>query len=386
MRFYFITEGIAMMFQGIFVEIFSKIDDPRVDRTKKHPLIEVIGLAICAVIAGAQAWTEIEDFCLLHQDWLKNYFTLPSGIPSHDTFSRVFSALDPGLFQEHFLSWLSEIKTLLPEGVIAIDGKTLRGSHQRKKELKGLHIVNAWSCENQMTLGQLKVDSKTNEITVIPNLLERLALHGAIITIDAMGCQRNIAEHIVEKGGDYILAVKGNQGDLHEAMQQTFSQAENCHYESMTVYTAADTPNNDHGRLEERCCVVLPLMYLFRMKLKWKKLKSLICITSKRTLNNIQSIEQRFYISSLDPKEPDKILKSIRDHWQVENNLHWCLDVIFREDECRIRDENAALNMSWMRKMALAFLKNTQSMKGSIRRKQLQVWARPYHLIELLKN
>lgn len=373
------------MLEGVFVQIFSNLDDPRVDRTKKHLFLDIIGLALFAVLAGAQCYTEIEDFCNHHHDWLKNYFTLPFGIPSHDTFSRVFSAINPAAFQECFFLWIKEVIELYPENVIAIDGKSIRASKRTRQDLKALHIVSAWSCTNGLSLGQVKVDDKSNEITAIPVILEKLCIEGAIITIDAMGCQKEIAKQVVEQKGDYILRVKDNQHNLRTAMDDTFKAAQEKHFENMVYYTADDETNNDHGRIESRRCIVLPLMYLALMKLKWKGLKSLILIISEREVNDEKTTEYRYYISSLHPSDPKKILTSIRDHWQIENNLHWALDVSFREDQSRTRDENSVLNMSWLRKTALALLKRTKNIKESIRRKQLALWAKPQQLIEIVK-
>ncbi len=373
------------MLEGVFVEVFGQLKDRRINRTKKHLFLDIIGLGLFAVLAGAQCYTEIEDFCRHHKDWLKNYFSLPNGIPSHDTFSRVFSAVNPTAFQESFFTWIKKIINIFPENVIALDGKSIRASKRIRQGLKALHIVNAWSCANGISLGQMIVDDKTNEITVIPDILKKLCIEGAIITIDAMGCQKEIAKQIIEQKGDYILRVKGNQGTLHEAMEITFKQAETLQYQAMNYYTAEDEVNNDHGRIESRRCIILPLMYLMRMRLKWKGLKSLVLVISRRETHDSHTIEYRYYISSLDPKQSDKILRSIRDHWQVENNLHWVLDVAYREDQSRIRDENSALNMSWLRKTALGLLKRAENIKGSIRRKQLAIWAKPEYLIDIVK-
>ncbi|SRR5579883_1051118 len=373
------------MLQGIFVEIFGSLKDPRVNRTKKHLFLDVVGLALFAVLAGAQCYTEIEDFCRHHKTWLKDYFALPNGIPSHETFSRVFSAISPKAFQECFDTWLKSIIDLLPENVIAIDGKSIRASKRVGQGLKALHVVNTWSCANGISLGQMIVDDKTNEITVIPDVLKKLCIEGAIITIDAMGCQKEIAEQIIDQKGDYILRVKSNQSALHEAMETTFKQAESLQYQAMSYYSARDEANNDHGRIESRRCIILPFMYLMTMKLKWKGLKSLVLLISERETHEGNTVEHRYYISSLDPKQPDKILRSIRDHWQIENNLHWVLDVAYREDQSRIRDENSALNMSWLRKTSLGLLKRATNIKGSIRRKQLAIWAKPQYLIDIIK-
>ena len=373
------------MLEGVFVSIFSCLKDPRLERTRKHKFLDIIGLALFAVLAGAQCYTEIEDFCRHHKEWLKNYFELPNGIPSHDTFCRVFSAIDADAFQASFFMWLKAVIKMFPENVIAIDGKSIKASRRVRSGLKALHIVNAWSCANGISLGQMRVDDKTNEITVIPEILQKLCIEGAIVTLDAMGCQKAIAEQIVAQKGDYILRVKANQGQLHTAMETTFKQAENVQYQAMTYYQVKDESNNDHGRIESRRCIVLPFMYLFGMKLKWKGLKSLILVISARETPEGRSEEYRYYISSLDPKQPEKMLRSIREHWQVENNLHWVLDVAYREDQSRIRNENSALNISWLRKTALGLLKRAEHLKGSIRRKQLAIWAKPDYLLDMIK-
>ena len=373
------------MLKGVFVQIFSNLSDPRVDRTKKHLFLDVIGLSLFAVLAGSQSYTEIEDFCCHHHEWLKKYFQLPFGVPSHDTFSRVFSAINPEDFQECFFLWVKEVISIVPENVIALDGKSIKASKRTQQNLKALHIVSAWSCANGMSLGQVKVDDKSNEIKAIPLILEKICIDGAIITIDAMGCQKEIAKKVVDLKGDYILRVKGNQKNLDDALDATFKSAEENNFNNMVYYTAEDEVNNDHGRIESRKCIVLPLMYLMMLKLKWKGLKSLVLVISERETPKVKSVEYRYYISSLDPSDPKTILQSIRKHWQIENNLHWALDVSFREDQCQTRNENSVLNMAWLRKTALALLKRAQNIKGSIRRKQLALWAKPQQLIDIVQ-
>lgn len=378
--------GVKAMLQGVFIEIFSKLEDPRVERTKKHLFLEVIGLALCSVLAGAQCYTEMEDFCKHHVEWLKNYFQLPHGIPSHDTFSRIFSAIQPEAFEECFLTWVKAVIEMFPENVIPIDGKSIRASRRTRGDFKALHIVSAFSCANGISLGQLIVDDKTNEITVIPELLKKLCLEGAIVTLDAMGCQRDIAAQVVNQRGDYILRVKENQGGLLEMIEDTFKTAEASGYSNMVYYTAQDEINNDHGRIESRKCIVLGLMHLMMLKKKWKGLKSLVLIISERETSEGKTVEYRYYISSLKPEDPKRILFSIRAHWHIENKLHWLLDVAYREDQSRIRDENSALNLSWLRKTALGLLKRAEKVKGSIRRKQLAIWAKPEYLIDIVQT
>jgi predicted transposase YbfD/YdcC len=273
------------------------------------------------------------------------------------------------------------LQSLFPETVVPIDGKTLRGSHQRCKGLKGLHVVSAWSCANGLSLGQLKVDSKTNEITAIPELLKKLMLAGAVVTIDAMGCQKEIAKAIGAQKADYVLGLKGNQGTLEESTRDCFKLAE-----AFTA-TATDTIVGDHGRIEERTIHVLEAQGLEGLVdlAEWDSLRSLVRMTSRITIKNTgeQTTEERFYISSLCPQDPLRILSAIRTHWHIES-MHWSLDVSFKEDACRVRHETAALNLSWMRKMAFSLLKAEKSFKASIRRKQLKLWASPDYALKIL--
>ena len=373
-----------------FIEVFGRLEDKRIDRTKKHLLLDIIGLSLCALIAGAQNFEEISDYGQSNIAWLKTYFTFENGIPSHDTIGRVFGWLDSQAFQECFLEWLNKVSPFLPEGVIAIDGKTLRGSRRKNKKLKALHIVSAWSCVNGISLGQLKVDGKSNEITAIPELLTKLVLKGAIVTRDAMGTQKDFAHQIQTQGADYVFAVKGNQGTLHKALINTFAQAEALKFAGMTYFTAEDEWNGSHGRVENRYCTVLPLMYLHKFKAPWKGIQSLVRIVYRNSLKNSfnkkVNEEVRYFISSLDPKDPKKILQSIRQHWQIEGVLHWSLDVTMREDASRLRNETAAENMAWLRKMAFALLKKESSVKKSIRRKQLRACMEPSYLLTILQQ
>jgi predicted transposase YbfD/YdcC len=363
-----------------FTTSFGKLEDPRVERTKKHRLLDIIAIAILGVMAGSQSFEEMEDFGIIHEAWLKQYLALENGIPSHDTLNRVFQSLCPEAFQAAFLDWVNSLRKLLPEGVVAIDGKTLCGSHDRIKGLKGLHVVSAWSCVNGLSLGQMKVADKSNEITAVPELLKQLVITGGIVTIDAMGCQREIAKAIIDQKADYVLAVKGNQGSLHEAIGDCFKLSH------AGVYRATDEVNKDHGRIEERTVEVVDASILAGLidLSQWSGIKSIAKLVAKRESAYERTEETRYYISSLVASDPGVILNAARAHWQIENTLHWSLDVSFREDDCRVRDENTALNLSWMRKMALSFLKAETSFKASIRRKQLKLWSTPDYLLKVL--
>lgn len=370
-----------------FVESFGTLEDPRVERTKKHALLDIIAIAIIGVMAGAQSFEEIEDFGLTHEEWLKQYLQLENGIPSHDTINRVCQSLKPESFQKAFLKWVNSIRSLLPEGVVPIDGKTLRGSHQRSRGIDGFHVVNVWSCVNGLVLGQMKVRDKSNEITAIPELLKQLMIEGAIVTIDAMGCQKDIAAAIREQKADYVLAVKGNQGNMFGSIQDCFKWAASDKSKHK-VYEAVDEVGCEHGRIEERKLEVIGVEILKGLVelADWSGIKSIAKITCSRETPYEKSNEARFYISSLAPENPGVLLKAIRAHWSIENQLHWSLDISFREDACRVRDENTALNLSWMRKMALSFLKAETSFKASIRRKQLKLWSSPDYLLKVISR
>lgn len=363
-----------------FKEIFRGIEDPRLDRTKLHKLLDIIALGILGVMAGAQSFEEIEDFGYAHEEWLKNYLELENGIPSHDTINRVFQSLNPQEFQKTFLNWLRIIKPLLPETIVPIDGKTLRGSHERSKGLKGLHVVSAWSCANGVSLGQLQVDGKSNEITAIPELLKHLMLEGAIVTIDAMGCQKEIAKLIREQKADYVFGLKGNQGNLEESVGDCFKLNDGL----FPLHTVQDGIGCDHGRIEERQLQVLDAKVLEGLVdlSEWNSLTSIARMTYTSEAFGKKSTEIRHYISSLPPEDPSKILRAIRMHWGIES-MHWSLDVSFKEDACRVRDETTALNLSWLRKMSLSFLKAETSLKVSIRRKQLKLWNKPDYFLKV---
>lgn len=364
-----------------FKKIFGLLKDSRIERTKKHELLDIIAIGILGTMAGAQSFEEMEDFGCHHEAWLKQYLPLTNGIPSHDTINRVFESLDPEAFQEAFLQWLQSIKTFLPETVVPIDGKTLRGSHVRSKGRKGLHVVSAWSYANGLSLGQRKVDDKTNEITVIPELIKKLMLEGAIVTMDAIGCQKEIATIICQQKADYVLAVKGNQGSLSEHIQDCFRLKDN----TIPVYRATDEVICEHGRLEVRHIEVMSSEILDGLvnRAEWTSLQSIMKLTYCVEAKAQTVREERFYISSLPPQDPDKLLRAIRSHWSIES-MHWSLDVTFKADDCRVRHETAALNLSWIRKMSLSLLKAEKSFKASIKRKQLKLWHDPDYCLNVL--
>lgn len=372
------------MLSNVFIESFSKLEDPRVERSKKHLLLDVVCLTLMATMSGAQCYTEIELFGEIHENLLRNYLELPNGIPSHDTISRVMSSIIPEQFNSCFMNWISQIKDMLPENVIAIDGKTLCGSHQRSRNQKGHHLLNAYSCANGLTIGQIKVASKSNEITAIPELLKVLSIEGCVVTLDAMGCQKEIALQIINSGADYVLALKGNQKYLHELIQDLFELSRNPRFNSgITPHLYRHEISCEHGKIEEREVRALSVRKIADQSniSAWHGIKSIV--ETKNINHNNGEVEYRYYISSIDGSNVEKIALSIRSHWKIENNLHWVLDVVFGEDDSRVRDEIAAQNLSWIRKIA-AFLISQDSAKMSIRRKMLKYWANPEGLMSLI--
>lgn len=360
---------------------FASIRDYRDPRWRRHLLLDVLMIALCATIGGAEGWEHIEAFGKSHQEWFEQFLELPHGIPHHDTFRRVFERVRPDHFESCFGQWISAIQSVLNKEIIAIDGKSMHGSYTNSshKMADMLHIVSAWASENNLILGQIKTNEKSNEITAIPKLLECLMISGCIVTIDAMGCQRDIAKKIKEQKADYILAVKENQGALYHALKGAFDWAESTRFEAM-VYDQCEDKDFAHGRIEKRKCTVLPMMYLHSFKEKWMGLTSLIRIERERIikLSGEISISCDYYISSLEMDAP-LILGSVREHWGIENKVHWLLDVVFREDDSRIRERNSAQNMTALRRMAINMIRRDTSNKQSIKiRRMMAGWDSRY--------
>jgi predicted transposase YbfD/YdcC len=353
------------------LKYFSEVRDPRVERNREHLLEEILLIAIAAVVSGAESWNDIADFGEEKKVWLKSFLKLPGGIPSHDTFNRVFAALDPDELEAGFAAWVSSLASLTAGGVVAIDGKTLRGTREAgKKSL--VHMVSAWSEANHLVLGQRKVDEKSNEISAIPKLLDALELAGTVVTLDAMGCQREIAAQIVGKKADYVLALKGNQGLLAEQVKDSFALLPTA-----SVSTEVDC---GHGRVEQRTCSVIGDLSLIEKEVEWLGLASLVRIEAERFHKATGKIERetRFYIASLAP-DATRINAVVRQHWGIENKLHWTLDVAFGEDRSRKRAGNAAQNFSAINKIALNLLKQDKSSTRGIKGKRLKAaWSQDY--------
>jgi predicted transposase YbfD/YdcC len=370
------------------LEHFAALPDPRRDHGKVHMLDEIVFMSISAVLCGADSWLEIAEYSHSKVDWLKIFLTLPGGIPSHDTFRRVFCLLDPLAFQACFSDWIAALMdrhglTLINEPAlrpIAIDGKTQRGSARRSVGQSPLHMVSAWAVENHLTLGQVATHEKSNEITAIPELLKLLDLEGAVVTIDAMGCQKDIAAGIVQQKGEFVLAVKENQPHLYEDIEQAFEEALE-HGEPGVDFTEFQTKGTHSGRQETRtCCVITNPKGIRNMGL-WTKLTAICMVISECEVNGISRSEIRYFIGSVDTTA-EQYLGWVRGHWGIENSLHWVLDVCFREDEQRHWAGNSAENLSWLRKLALCLLKAEKNSKGKSihRRRLLAGWKNEYLL------
>lgn len=360
---------------------FIELDDPRRDQTKHHNLLDIIVIAICAIICGANHWTEMEIFGQAKHKWFKSFLELPNGIPSHDTFRRVFTLMDPEQFKKCFLSWVQSISQITEGEVIAIDGKQLRRSHDKASGKKAIHMVSAWATKNHLVLGQEKVDEKSNEITAIPRLLEVLEISGCIITIDAMGCQKEIAKQIRTKTGDYVLALKGNHKNLFNDVKNVFKKSFDKSLREINV-SYDKTSEVSHGRREIRECWTISvedITDLLRSK-GWTDLKTIVCIKSERVLKNKKEEETRYFISSLE-SNAKKHLQAVRSHWGIENSLHWVLDMSFREDESRVRTGNSPENFAILRHFALNFLKQEKSQNCGIESKRKKAgWDEDYLL------
>lgn len=343
-------------------DVFVAVPDPRVERTRLHILSDIIAIAVLAVIAGAEGWTDIETYGRSKQPWLEQFLDLPHGIPSHDTFARLFARIDPDVFQTCFEQWVQVLVKELQVKVMAIDGKTLRGSYDRNSQQSALQIVSAWAGEHHLILGQVTVAEGSNEQAAIPSLLTLLNLEGSVVTIDAAGTQKAVAQQIIQQGGDYVLALKGNQPTLHAAAENWFN--------SQVDAPAYQQQESGHHRQDTREIWVAPASVLEpTMTALWPGLMSVIMVKSERQLWNKTTEGVRYYLSSLEP-DALQLGHLIRQHWGIENQLHWVLDVSFKEDASRIRKDAAPPNMATLRRLALTVLKQPGAGKGSLRTKR----------------
>jgi predicted transposase YbfD/YdcC len=373
------------------VEHFKDLPDPRLDRTKEHELIDLLVIGICTLLCGGETFNDMEDFGHAKQEWFKTFLSLRNGIPSHDTFNRLLAALDPEKFLDCFLRWTQSLRQAVPQEIVALDGKALRGALNRDQSVK--YVVSAWAESNHLVLGQLKVADKSNEITAVPALLRVLELSGCIVTIDAMGCQKKIAQEIIEADADFVLALKGNQETVHQEVKTFLDQAVEEKAaprlpkarlsKAAAALASLETVEKDHGRLETRRYYQSAELDWFADQGKWEGLKSVGMVEAIREINGTRSVERRYYLSSL-PLNVELFARAVRGHWSVENKLHWVLDVCFREDQSRVRTGYAAENLATLRRLALNLLKREKTKKRGIKGKQLNAgWDHTY-LLRLL--
>jgi predicted transposase YbfD/YdcC len=362
---------------------FADLADPRVDRTKLHHLLDIIAIALLGVICGADSWTEIEAFGQAKEAWLRGFLALPHGIPSHDTFGRIFAALNPAQFERSFTRWVAALEERTDGRVIALDGKTLRGSHDRAAGRPPLHLVSAWASANRLVLAQVAVDSKSNEITALPVLLEALDVRQSVVTIDAMGCQTVLAAGIVRQGGDYVFALKGNQGDLHQGVHDAFALAAADGFAEI-AHDWVETVEQGHGRIEtRRVTTISEPSWLAHLNpaAAWVGLRSIVQVYSRRDLQGRVTEEYRYYISSL-AGDAARIGAAVREHWGIENSEHWVLDMAFREDQSRVR--RAAHNLAVLRRLALNLLRQDRSTKIGVKAKRLKAGWDDAYLLQVL--
>jgi len=353
---------------------FSSIEDPRVNRQKRHQLQDIFFISICAMICGADNWVAIEEFGQAKEQWFTELLGLKNGIPSHDTFGAVYEAIDTDQFSACFSRWVADLANITEGEVIAIDGKCLRRSIDKTSKKAAIYMVSAWAQQNNLVLGQVKVDDKSNEITAIPKLLSRLDIAGAVITIDAMGCQKKIAKQIKRQGGDYVFSLKGNQGNLHDDVKTFFTS-------SLSPAVASVCYDGGHGRIETRTIRATADIAWLRERHGWSSLQSIIAVTAKREIGDNVTEETRYFISSLDADDPARLERVVRAHWAIENNLHWVLDIAFDEDGNRARKGHSAANLAVIRHIALNLIKAEKSSKVGVKIKRLKAgWDNDYLL------
>lgn len=368
---------------GVF-SFFEAVPEPRVERTRHHPLPNILIIAMLTMICVGEGWEDMEEFGLAKQEWLGTFLDLRNGIPSADTFRRVLGAVDPKAFNACFVAWVQALSLGTSGKLVAIDGKTVRHSFDRATGKKALHIVSAWIAENRLTLGQIATEEKSNEITAIPKLLELLDIRGATITVDAMGCQRAIAEKVIDQGADYIMGLKGNQETAHKEVEEYFTDASAKYFRDVPHTFHETVDGSDHGRLEVRRVWASQELDWFADLSKWKGLRSIIMVERERTVGSAETSVERSYYWSSHIVGAETFAAMIRGHWGVENQLHWCLDVGFREDESRIRIDHGPENLALLRKIAMNLAKNERTHKKGIQAKRkLAAWRNDY-LLKLL--
>jgi predicted transposase YbfD/YdcC len=358
------------------IKHFSSIPDPRINRKKLHKLDDIFFITLCAVICGANDWVSIEIFGKAKEAWFTKVLELEHGIPSHDTFGNVFAVIDTEQFSGCFSRWAADLADLSDGEIIAIDGKCLRRSMDTASKKAAIYMVSAWATQNQLVLGQQKVDDKSNEITAIPKLLMQLNITGAVVTMDAMGCQTKVAQQIIAQGADYMLSLKGNQGSLHKDVTLFFESENTCPAVGYESY------DGGHGRIETRTVrATSAIDWLQKLHPHWVGLKSIVAVTAKRESKDKTTEETRYFICSMDASNPKRLGLVVRAHWGIENNLHWVLDYAFDEDSQRARMGNSAANMAVIRHIALNLVKSEKTAKVGVKNKRLKAgWDEDYLL------
>lgn len=359
-----------MEIENGFLDVFGELEDPRREHRKLYPMAEILFVTLCGLICGAESWIDVETFGQAKLEFLKKYLPFENGIPSDDTFRRFFRAIDPEQFQKLFVEWIRVwLNPEVAEKVIAIDGKKLRGSHDGDKS--AIHMVSAFASEAGIVLGQMKTQEKSNEITAIPELLDWIDIRGSIVTIDAAGCQKTITQKIVKGGGDYLISLKGNQGTLHEDVKLTFEQP--CEQAIANLKSIETPPEKGHGRIEiRRCRVDTHIDWLRERHPQWTDLKSIVAVESERHIGDKVSTETRYFISS-STESPERLLSAVRQHWGIENKLHWVLDVSFGEDHSRIRKHHAPANIAIIRHAALNMMRTAKANNPALKRTSIKL-------------
>jgi predicted transposase YbfD/YdcC len=368
---------MALELTASIVAHFASVEDPRVERKREHLLMDIFVIAISAVVCGANDWVAVETFGKAKESWLRKFLALPHGIPSHDTFGRVFALLKPEQVQASFVSWIQAVTQVTAGQVVAIDGKTVRHSYDRRSGKAAIHMVSAWATQNHVVLGQLKTEEKSNEITAIPELLRLLDVSGCLVTIDAMGCQRAIAQQIVTQGGDYVLALKRNHEHLYDAVEALFQPAP-ATPSAGPCLSYYETTDKAHGRVEIRRHWTTDAVAELEQHEAWAKLTCLGKVESERHVNGKVTCEQRYYLASI-PNDVQQFAQAVRGHWGIENQVHWVLDVAFREDDCRVRTGHAPENLAVLRHIALNLLRQDSSATIGMQNKRLKAgWDETY--------
>lgn len=368
----------------VLLECFADLADPRIDRCQEHKLTDIVFIAICAVVCGAESFTEMEEFGQAKETWLRQFLALPNGIPSHDTFNRVFARLKPQAFHDCFVRWVQEVAQLTEGEVVAIDGKTLRRSHRKGSGQAAIELVSAWARTNRLTLGQVKVAPDSNEITAVPELLRVLALKGCIVTVDALNTQKEIATLIRQQEADYVLALKANHGTLHTAVREFFDSVRGNRTAGFQLETY-QTVDGEHGRIETRNYWHVTAPEWLPGFADWADLRSLALVEATREVQGKTSTELRYYLSSL-PVEVRRLSEAVRGHWAIENSCHWVLDVVLREDDSRVRTGFAAENFALVRRIALNLLQREKTLKRGIQTKRFKAALNERYLLKIINT